>query len=217
MAWKRTHENMILNIFRLGGGIRTPDEVKQFRVRGKSMLENGMHEGVRGLMTRRWVIAGVAALGGLAAGMGARITAAQEMKKVPAKSANAKRTSLRQEVDLPVGPERIYHLLLDSKEFAELSGMPAEIDGVPGGAFAMFGKVIYGRNVELLQNERVIQAWGDTGWGPGVYSIARFELKKQGSGTRVELDHTGFPEGSYDHLYVGWKGHYWEPMQKYFA
>jgi len=42
-------------------------------------------------------------------------------------------------------------------------------------------------------------------------------LKRQGSGTRVVLDHTGFPEGSYDHLYVGWKGHYWEPMQKHFA
>jgi activator of HSP90 ATPase len=98
-----------------------------------------------------------------------------------------------------------------------LSGMPAEIEGVAGGSFAMFGKVIYGRNVELIPNERLIQAWGDTGWGSGVYSIARFEFKKQGSGTRVVLDHTGFPEGSYDHLYVGWKGHYWEPMQKYFS
>ena len=154
---------------------------------------------------------------GLSAAFGTQSVAAQEMKKVPAKSGNAKRTSLHQEVGLPASPDRIYHLLLDSNEFAELSGMPAEIEGVAGGAFAMFGKAIYGRNVELVPNERVIQAWGDTGWGPGVYSIARFELKKQGSGTRVVLDHTGFPEGSYDHLYVGWKGHYWEPMQKYFS
>jgi Activator of Hsp90 ATPase homolog 1-like protein len=74
-------------------------------------------------------------------------------------------------------------------------------------------KVIYGRNVELIPNERVIQALRR--YRLGVYSIARFELKKQGSGTRVTLDHTGFPEGSYDHLYVGWKGHYWEPLRKY--
>ena len=180
------------------------------------MRGSGTQERVYGVMTRRRMI-GATALAGLSAAIGTRTVAAQEMKKIPAKSANAKRTSLHQEVDFPVGPDRIYHLLLDSKEFAELSGMPAEIDAIPGGAFAMFGKVIYGRNVELIPNERVIQAWGDTGWGPGVYSIARFELKKQASGTRVVLNHTGFPEGSYDHLYVGWKGHYWEPMQKYFA
>lgn len=181
------------------------------------MRESGTQEGVCGVMTRRRMIGAAATLAGLSAACGMQSVAAQEMKKIPAKSANAKRTSLHQEVDLPASPDRIYHLLLDSKEFAELSGMPAEIEGVAGGAFAMFGKVIYGRNVELIPNERVIQAWGDTGWGSGVYSIARFELKKQGSGTRVTLDHTGFPEGSYDHLYVGWKGHYWEPMRKYFA
>ncbi|HXT75281.1 MAG TPA: SRPBCC domain-containing protein [Candidatus Eisenbacteria bacterium] len=181
------------------------------------MRESGTQGEVRSVMTRRRIIGAAATLAGLSAAFGTQSVAAQEMKKVPAKSGNAKRTSLHQEVGLPASPDRIYHLLLDSNEFAELSGMPAEIEGVAGGAFAMFGKAIYGRNVELVPNERVIQAWGDTGWGPGVYSIARFELKKQGSGTRVVLDHTGFPEGSYDHLYVGWKGHYWEPMQKYFS
>jgi activator of HSP90 ATPase len=181
------------------------------------MKNSGTRGEVCSVMTRRRVIGAAATLAGLSAAFGTLSVAAQEMKRVPSKSANAKRTSLHQEVDLPTVPDHIYHLLLDSQQFAELSGMPAEIEGVPGGAFAMFGKVIYGRNVELIPNERVIQAWGDTGWGPGVYSIVRFELKKRSSGTRVVLDHAGFPEGSYDHLYVGWKGHYWEPMQKYFS
>jgi activator of HSP90 ATPase len=181
------------------------------------MRKSGTQGEVHSVMTRRRMIGTVATLAALPTVFATQAAEAQEIKERPAKSANAKRTSLHQEVDLPTVPDRVYHLLLDSKEFAELSGMPAEIDGVAGGSFAMFGKVIYGRNVELIPNERVIQAWGDTGWGAGVYSIARFEFKKQGSGTRVVLDHTGFPEGSYDHLYVGWKGHYWEPMQKYFS
>jgi hypothetical protein len=50
-----------------------------------------------------------------------------------------------------------------------------------------------------------------------MYSIAKFELKASGSGTHLVLDHTGFPERAYDHLYEGWGGHYWEPMKKYFA
>ena len=81
----------------------------------------------------------------------------------------------------------------------------------------MFGKIIFGRNVELVPNQRIVQAWGDKGWGSGVYSLAKFELKAQGSQTRVVLDHIGFPEGNYDHLYEGWHGHYWDPLKKFFA
>ncbi len=50
-----------------------------------------------------------------------------------------------------------------------------------------------------------------------MYSLAKFEMKAQGSQTRVVLDHTGFPEGNYDHLYEGWHGHYWDPLKKFFA
>ena len=81
----------------------------------------------------------------------------------------------------------------------------------------MFGKIIFGRNVELIPNQRIVQAWGDKGWDSGVYSLAKFELKAQGSHTHLVLDHTGFPEGSYDHLYEGWYGHYWDPLKKLFA
>jgi activator of HSP90 ATPase len=37
-------------------------------------------------------------------------------------------------------PQRIYEALLDSKQFAAFSGMPAEIDAKAGGAFSMFGE-----------------------------------------------------------------------------
>jgi hypothetical protein len=126
------------------------------------MRESGTEGEVYSAMTRRRMIGTVSALAGLSTVFGTQAVAAQEMKEVPAKSANTKRTSLHQEVDLPTAPDRIYHLLLDSKQFAELSGMPAEIEAMAGGSFAMFGKVIYGRNVELIPNERLIQAWGDT-------------------------------------------------------
>lgn len=79
----------------------------------------------------------------------------------------------------------------------------------------MFGGMIVGRNVELVPNQRIVQAWRPTHWDPGVYSIVRFELKAQGPGTLVVLDHTGFPEGEFDHLDLGWRSHYWEPLKKY--
>jgi len=44
-------------------------------------------------------------------------------------------------------------------------------------------------------DERVVQAWRAGGWDPAHYSIAKFELVEQGSGTKIVFDHTGFPNG----------------------
>jgi len=105
---------------------------------------------------------------------------------------------------------------LDPKQFAAFSGMPAEIDANAGGAFSLFGGQIVGRNVELITSQRIVQAWRPAHWTPGVYSIVKFELKPNGSGSTLVLDHTGFPEGLADHLDSGWHEHYLSALQKYF-
>ena len=129
---------------------------------------------------------------------------------------NATRTSLHQEIDLKTTPARIYAVLLDSKQFAAFSHEPADIHGEPGGTFSMFGARILGRNVELVPNQRIVQAWRSAGWDPGTYSIVRFDFREQGTQVRIALDHTGFPIGAYDSLYSGWKSHYWDPLQLFF-
>ncbi len=129
---------------------------------------------------------------------------------------DASRTSLHQEIDLKTTSARFYALILDPKRFTAFSHEPADIHPEAGGAFSMFGARILGRNVELLPNQRIVQAWRSAGWPPGVYSIVRFEIKEQGTQTRVILDHTGFPVGQYDNLFSGWHSHYWDPLKTYF-
>ena len=102
--------------------------------------------------------------------------------------------SIRQEVDIKASPNRIYDALLDAKSFSEFTGAPAEIDPRSGGAFWCFGGIITGRNVELLANRRIVQAWRVAMWPDGLYSIVKFELQPQGSETRLVMDHVGFPE-----------------------
>jgi activator of HSP90 ATPase len=169
--------------------------------------------------TRRQAISGVAlTLGSLAAtSRVSAITQQQAMKEAPSTAANQKRTALHQEVDFKASPQRIYEALLDSKQFAALTGMPAEIDPKAGGAFTTFGGLIVGRNVELIPNQRIVQAWRPTHWDPGVYSLVKFELKPRASETTIILDHTGFPEGDYDSLNAGWKPRYWDPLKKFLA
>jgi activator of HSP90 ATPase len=126
-----------------------------------------------------------------------------------------KSITIHQEIDFTASPQRIYEALLDAKQFTAFSGMPAEINREVGGAFSLFSSHIVGRNVELTPNKRIVQAWRTADWPEGVYSIARFELKAQGSGTHLVFDHIGFPEGLRDHLAEGWEGHYWERLKKY--
>jgi activator of HSP90 ATPase len=170
-------------------------------------------------LTRRQVVTGVAiAVGGLAAH--SSLLGETLQKPAPETSgagAASTRTSLHDEIVLKTSPQRIYELLLDSKQFTALTGAPAMIDPRPGGAFSTFGKLIEGRNVELIPNQRIVQAWRPTHWDPGVYSIVRFELKPHNTETTIVLDHTGFPEGDLNHLEWGWNAHYWEPLKKTFT
>jgi activator of HSP90 ATPase len=133
------------------------------------------------------------------------------------KGAERMLTSLHQEIDFKGSPQRIYAALLDSKQFSSFSGEPAQIDRSEGGAFSMFGGKIVGRNVELITNQRIVQAWRPASWDPGVYSVVKFELAARGADSRVLLDHTGFPQGEYAHLNPGWKLRYWDPLQRFLA
>jgi activator of HSP90 ATPase len=182
------------------------------------MTDGSVSDNRYGPSTRRQIIAGVAvAFGALAAStsLWAQAQQQQTIKEAPSTAANQARTSLHQEIELKASPQRIYEILLDSKQFAAFTGMPATIDPAAGGAFSMFSGMIVGRNVELIPNQRIVQAWRPTHWDPGVYSVVKFELKPQGSGTMLMLDHTGFPEGDYDSLFKGWGLRYWDPLKKY--
>jgi activator of HSP90 ATPase len=173
--------------------------------------------------TRRQAIVGVAiAFGGLSLGSTKAWAGAEDGISRTAES-------IHQEPVFKASRKRVYEALTDAKQFdkvIQISGVmqamhladkPAEISREVGGEFALFGGYIMGRHVELVPNERIVQAWRTGGWPPGIYSIARFELVEQGSGTKIVFDHTGFPKGEAEVLASGWKAHYWEPIEKLLA
>lgn len=126
--------------------------------------------------------------------------------------------AIQQEITFKASPRRVYDALLDSRQFCEFtSGAPAEISRDPGGAFSCFGGMITGRNVELIQDQRIVQAWRVGIWPEGAYSIVQFELKADGAGSKLSLLHAGFPEGNREHIESGWYKMYWEPLGKYLA
>ena len=173
---------------------------------------------------RRQIIAGTAAaLGGIVLGSHFTVAAADEEISHTAES-------IHQETLFPASPERVYQALLDTRQFNKVtqlsaamrSGMapgakPTQISREAGGAFTLFGGYVTGRHVELVPNQRIVQAWRAGSWSPGVYSLAKFELGVRGPGTLLVFDHTGFPVGEAQHLAEGWKENYWTPLEKYLA
>jgi activator of HSP90 ATPase len=128
--------------------------------------------------------------------------------------------SIHQEVVFKATRKRVYEGLTEEKKFAQVTdfiikGASTQISPEVGGWFSTFGGVIEGRHVELVPYERIVQAWREKDWPPGLFSIVRFQLEEHGTETKLVFDHTGFPEGASVHLAPGWWSHYWEPLQKY--
>lgn len=135
--------------------------------------------------------------------------------------------AIRQESVFRASPERVYEALTDAQQFDKVMRLsaamrsmatgtkPAEISRDTGGAFSVFGGYVTGRQIELIPNQRIVQAWRPQSWKAGDFSIVKFEFLALGSGCKIVLDHRGFPDGTSEHLAVGWRENYWEPLQQY--
>jgi activator of HSP90 ATPase len=137
--------------------------------------------------------------------------------------------SIHQEVVFKSDRKRVYEALIMTRQFDAVTQLSAamqsagmskmqkatDISPHPGGAFALFGGYITGRQIELVPNELIVQAWRVGSWDRGIYSIARFGLTEEGAGTKIVFDHTGFPKGQAEHLAAGWRANYWDPLEKF--
>jgi activator of HSP90 ATPase len=187
----------------------------------KTMNERMNPTALAATPTRRQLIsqAGIA-FGSLAIGSKSALAqAAEEISRTA--------ESIHQEPVINASRKRVYEVLTDTRQFNEITKIaaakdpaisleksPTVISHDVGGAFSLFGGIIVGRQIELVPNTRIVQAWRVRYWDPGVYSIAKFVLVEQGSGTKIVFDHTGFPRGDAETLASGWKAHYWEPLAK---
>jgi activator of HSP90 ATPase len=108
---------------------------------------------------------------------------------------------------------------LDSKLHSAVTGGKAKISRKVGGRFTAWGGQLSGRNLIIVPNKMIVQAWRSNHWkasDPDSILILRFSHAPR-RGARIDLAHVGVPE--YDHKGVtqGWPKYYWEPWKKYLA
>ena len=138
--------------------------------------------------------------------------------------------AIHQEILFNASRARVYEVLTGAKQFDAVTRLSdavtllaapdakaTSIDREVGGAFTLFGGYVTGRHLEMVRNERLVQAWRAGSWGAGDYSIARFVLQARGAQCKLVFDHRGFPDSQGKSLAYGWGVHYWEPMAKFLA
>jgi len=125
--------------------------------------------------------------------------------------------TIHHEVVFSASPRRVYEALMTTEQHGSFTGGEANISPDVGGAFSCHDGQITGRNVELVENETIVQAWRVAAWDAGLYSIVKLQLSAEGEGTRLVLDHSGVPDGMRDAIDAGWHARYWGPLATFLS
>jgi activator of HSP90 ATPase len=115
-------------------------------------------------------------------------------------------------------PKAVYAAWMSSSGHGAMTGSGAKITARVGAAFSAWDGYITGKTLELAKDERIVQAWRTTDFGPDdPDSHLEVLLQKAKGGTKVTLVHTAIPAGHGKEYRMGWIDYYFTPMKEYFA
>ena len=119
---------------------------------------------------------------------------------------------------IPASAAEIYKAWLNSKGHTAMTGSPAKVSGKVSGKFTAWDGYIFGKTLELTQNQRIVQAWRTSEF-PDDAPDSRLEvvLVEVKGGTKVTLTHSDMPKGQADSYRQGWEDFYFKPMKEYFG
>ncbi len=115
---------------------------------------------------------------------------------------------------LPASPEEVYQALTNPLTIEMWSGEEATMSTEPGSEFALWSDSIVGKNIEFIENKKMVQQWY---FNQIDESIVTIKLHPDGSGTSVELHHTNIPDDDYENITEGWREAYMGSLQEYFS
>ena len=127
-----------------------------------------------------------------------------------------KKKSFEQDIKIKGTPHEIYEVFMDAKKHSKLTESKAKVSREIGGSFSIFEGALSGKNVELIQDKKIVQTWRGAGenWPKGYYSTITFIFKPDDNGTLIKFTHVDIPEASYESVKEGWDTYYWEPLKE---
>ena len=107
---------------------------------------------------------------------------------------------------------------MDSKKHSKFTESKAKISREVGGIFSIYEGDINGKNIELIQDKKIVQEWRteSENWPKGYYSTITLILEPLDDGTLIKFTHFNIPEGDFESVKEGWDEYYWEPLKDMF-
>jgi len=129
-----------------------------------------------------------------------------------------KEKSIEQEIIIKGTPHEIYEVFMDAKKHSKLTESKAKVSREVGGSFSIYEGALSGKNVELIQDEKIVQTWRGNGenWPKRYYSTITLVLEPVDNGTLIKFTHIDIPEGAYESVKKGWDNYYWDPLKEMF-
>jgi len=126
--------------------------------------------------------------------------------------------AIQQSVKFPAPPEKLFGMYLDSKRHSAATGGAAKLSCKPGGKFTAWHGALAGRNLLIVPNKMIVQAWRSRHWpasDPDSILVPRFS--KAPGGGRVDMVHANVPAHDHKGVTKGWPEYDWKPWKKYLA
>ena len=101
-------------------------------------------------------------------------------------------------------PEDIFTALTNPFTIELWSGETAVMTKEIGAEFSLWDGAIIGKNIELIENEKLVQEWYFDEDEESEASIVTIKIWKKNSSCSVELIHTNIPDEAYDNIVEGW-------------
>ena len=115
-------------------------------------------------------------------------------------------------------PKALYELYIDAKKHSTVTGAPAIISTKEGTKFSAHGGYITGKNLQLVKDKLIVQAWRAEDWQKSdIDSTFIINLEQDGKDVILHAIHANLPDKHADEINKGWHDYYWKPWKKYLS
>jgi len=126
--------------------------------------------------------------------------------------------AIQQSVRFAATPEELFEMYIDSKKHSAATGSRARISRKAGAAFTACNGKLRGKNLLIVPNRLVMQAWRSAHWpASDPDSMLLLAFKDAPGGGQVDLLHVNVPAHDRAGVAKGWKKYYWQPWKRYIA
>jgi len=103
-------------------------------------------------------------------------------------------------------PSDVYAALTNPYTIELWTGYPAQMSTEPGSEFSLWEGDITGKNIEFVQDKKVVQEWyfGDQ----PEKSLVTITITPDKENSQVTVEHSNIPDEEFSDIAEGWKDYY---------